>query len=253
MKPLPASWAHVLGSELSSPYFADLERFVAEERRHHNVYPPDDQVFAAFEHTPFDAVKVVLLGQDPYHGPGQAHGLCLSVLPGVAPPPSLANMLEELATDIGCTKPDHGCLESWANQGVLLLNTVLTVREGEAGSHQGHGWERFTDAVIRALDARREPVVFALWGNQAKKKANLVKGSQHRVVLGVHPSPLSAYAGFFGSKPFSAIDNALREVGHSPIQWQLDDRGVPIVRAKTKGRSASARGRLDRRARRPRS
>jgi uracil-DNA glycosylase len=240
MKPLPASWADVLAAEVSNPYFAELDRFVADERKHHNVYPPEDQVFSAFERTPFDAVRVVILGQDPYHGPGQAHGLCLSVPPGVAIPPSLANMLKELASDLGCTAPDHGCLESWADQGVLLLNAVLTVREGEAGSHQGHGWERFTDAVIRALDARREPVVFALWGNHAKKKARLVTAPQHRVLLGVHPSPLSAHAGFFGSKPYSSIADALRSTGHAPIDWQLRDRGVPMVkRTRKRGSLAS--------------
>ncbi len=236
MKPLPPSWAKVLAPETDAT-LAALERFVAEERRHHAIYPPDDKIFAAFEFTPYDSVKVVLLGQDPYHGPGQATGLCLSVAPGVRPPPSLANMLKELHTDIGCKIPDHGSLESWARQGVLLSNVVLTVREGEAGSHHGKGWESFTDAVIRALDARMEPVVFALWGNHAKKKAALVTAPQHRIVTGVHPSPLSAHAGFFGSKPYSRINEALREVGHAPIDWRLPDLGVPIARADKKTRA----------------
>jgi uracil-DNA glycosylase len=224
MATVPTDWAEVLHDALASPTYAELQRFVAYERTIAEVYPPDDMVFAALAHTPFARVKVVLLGQDPYHGPGQAEGLCLSVAPGVALPPSLRNMLKELQADIGCPIPDNGSLVSWADQGVLLLNTVLTVRRGQPNSHQKKGWEAFTDAIIVALDAREEPVVFVLWGAHARKKARWITGTQHRVLVGVHPSPLSAHTGFFGSRPYSKIDEALREVGHPPMVWALPDR-----------------------------
>jgi uracil-DNA glycosylase len=220
---LPASWSSVLGDVVGSDDFRALERFVDEERARGDVYPPAERVFAAFERTPFDRVKVVLLGQDPYHGPGQAHGLCLSVPRGVKPPPSLANMLKELHDDLGIDPPGHGSLEAWADRGVLLLNACLTVRAGQAGSHAGKGWERFTDAVVRALDDRARPVVFVLWGNAAKKKGKLIDRAKHRVIEGVHPSPLSAWNGFFGSKPYSAINGALKDVGETPIDWRLPD------------------------------
>ena len=216
---LPADWRDALADEFAAPYFANLTAFVAEQRAEHTVYPPDADVFSAFRATPLNKVKVLLLGQDPYHGAGQAHGMCFSVRPGVRPPPSLANMFRELHDDIGCKVPNNGYLIQWAERGVLLLNAVLTVRAGEPNSHKGHGWETFTDAVIRTLNERTEPVVFALWGGYAQKKAKKVTGGQHRIVTAAHPSPLSA-AKFMGSKPFSAIDAALGE----PIDWQISDR-----------------------------
>ena len=221
--PLPKSWFEPLRDVVQGEGFRALERFVDEERARGEVYPPARDVFAAFERTPFDRVKVVLLGQDPYHGPGQAHGLCLSVPRGVRPPPSLANMLKELRDDLGIDPPGHGSLESWADQGVLLLNACLTVRAGEAGSHANKGWESLTDAVVRALSSRERPVVFVLWGNAAKKKAKLIDRARHRVIEGVHPSPLSAWNGFFGSKPYSRINDALKEIGERPIDWRLPD------------------------------
>jgi uracil-DNA glycosylase len=216
---VPASWrAHL--AHLSAEGFAELERFVAEERQRGPVFPPEEHVFAALERTPYEAVRVVLLGQDPYHAAGQAHGLAFSVPRGVARPPSLLNMHKELHADLGVAIPDHGSLEAWADRGVLLLNTVLTVREGEAGSHARRGWERFTDGVIDALVHRPRPVVFVLWGSHAQKKAQRI-AAPHRVLLGVHPSPLSAHRGFHGSKPYSAIDRALQELGEAPIDWRL--------------------------------
>lgn len=213
---LPPSWR----AHLAFEGFEDLARFVAEERQRGPVFPPDEQVFAALARTPFDAVRVVLLGQDPYHGEGQAHGLAFSVPRGVKRPPSLINMHKELRADLGLDLPDHGSLEAWADRGVLLLNTVLTVRAGEAGSHARRGWERITDGVIDALVKRQRPVVFVLWGAHAQKKAQRV-APPHRVLLGVHPSPLSAHHGFHGSKPYSAINRALEELGQPPIDWRL--------------------------------
>ena len=188
------------------------------------MYPPDADVYAALAETPFERVKVVLIGQDPYHGEGQAHGLALSVRPGVRPPPSLRNLLEEARADVGLELPCEGCLLPWAREGVLLLNDVLTVRAGEAGSHQKRGWERFTDAIVRAVAERERPSVFLLWGNHAKKKARLVDASRHRVITGVHPSPLSAHAGFFGSRPYSRVNEALVALGHAPVDWRLPPR-----------------------------
>ena len=218
--PLPPPWARVLAETTAREEHRRLERFVDDERKHARVYPAARDVFAAFERTPFEDVKVVLLGQDPYHGAGQAHGLCLSVPHGVRVPPSLANLFKELRTDLGTPTPSHGCLEAWAQQGVHLLNAVLTVREGVANSHKGRGWEAFTDATIAALSARKRPVVFALFGNAARKKETLID-ARHPVIVGVHPSPLSAHTGFFGSRPFSAIDHALAALGHTPIDWAL--------------------------------
>jgi len=229
---LPADWAQALASELEAEYFGKLRTFVDDERSKGKVYPEEADVFAAFDKTPLESVRVVLLGQDPYHGEKQAHGLCLSVRPGVALPPSLLNMFKELQSDLGHPPADNGCLEHWATQGVLLLNTVLTVREGEAGSHRNKGWETFTDAVLRMLNARSTPLVFVLWGNDAKKKARLLDVSRHRVIEGVHPSPLSAHAGFFGSKPYSKIDEALVSLGHAKIDWKIPNRGVPIEKVK---------------------
>jgi uracil-DNA glycosylase len=219
---LPADWRAVLDGELRQPYFKALKEFVDAEREQGTVYPPEGDVFNAFKYTPYEAVKVLLLGQDPYHGPGQAHGLAFSVRPGVKPPPSLVNMLKELHSELGCRVPNNGCLIPWAQRGVMLLNAVLTVRAGEPNSHKDKGWERFTDAVIGALNQRPKPVVFALWGAYAQKKAKLIDTTPHRIVTAAHPSPLSAKK-FRGSKPFSAINQALQELGESPIDWQLPD------------------------------
>lgn len=218
---VPAGWESVLADELAQPYIADLAAFVAAERREHTIYPPEEDVFTALKLTPFDAIRAVILGQDPYHGPGQAHGLAFSVRPGVKPPPSLVNIFKELKSDLGINPPGHGYLAGWAQQGVLLLNTVLTVRAGEANSHKGRGWERLTDAIIRAVGGRERPAVFLLWGAPAQKKAALVDESRHVVLRAAHPSPLSARNGFFGSWPFSQANAALEERGQPPIDWQL--------------------------------
>jgi uracil-DNA glycosylase len=219
---IPASWAPVLAAETEQPYFADLEAFLKTERAEHQVFPPEDEVFAALEATPYDDVKVVLIGQDPYHDDGQAHGMCFSVRPGVRIPPSLRNMYKELETDLGVTPVKHGYLKAWADQGVLLLNTVLTVRAHEPASHKDRGWEKFTDAIIKDVSARQKPAVFVLWGAHAKKKAKLIDTSRHAIVQGAHPSPLSAKL-FFGSKPFSAVNEALAGFGQEPIDWQLPE------------------------------
>ena len=219
---LPQSWQAALHDEMKKPYFSELRDFVDAERQTHTIYPPEADVFNAFAHTPLDAVKVVLLGQDPYPGANQAHGLCFSVRPGVRIPQSLMNMFRELKTDLDCRVPNNGCLIPWADQGMLLLNAVLTVRAGEPNSHKNHGWEKFTDAAIRAVSDKTEPVVFALWGAYAQKKEKLVDTTRHRVLKAAHPSPLSAKK-FLGSKPFSAINAALVELGHALIDWQLPD------------------------------
>ncbi|HNC95857.1 MAG TPA: uracil-DNA glycosylase [Myxococcota bacterium] len=218
---LPPDWAGPLGPALARPSYVRLQEFVAEERKKGPVYPPEEEVYTAFALCPFAQTRVLLLGQDPYHGPGQAHGLSFSVKPGVPAPPSLANMYKELRDDQGIPIPRQGSLVPWARQGVLLLNAVLTVRDSEPASHAKKGWEDFTDAVIRLLNARPEPVVFALWGGYARKKVKLIDGPQHRVLEGVHPSPLSAHGGFFGSRPYSRINAALAEVGQTPIDWTL--------------------------------
>ncbi len=220
---LPDDWKAVLADELKKPYFQQLKEFVDEERSEHTVYPPEGDVFNAFKLTPYHRVKVLLLGQDPYHDEGQAHGLCFSVKPGTRPPPSLVNIFKELHNDLGCKIPNHGYLVPWAEQGVMLLNAVLTVRAHKPTSHKNQGWETFTDAVIRALSDRPEPVVFLLWGAYAQKKIKLIDTDRHRIVAGAHPSPLSAKK-FFGSKPFSAVNQALEDLGETPIDWQLPDR-----------------------------
>jgi len=219
---LPPSWRDVLGAELKKPYFAKLTAFVDGERRKHAVYPPEVDVFNAFKFTLYDDVKVLLLGQDPYHDEGQAHGLCFSVRPGIRPPPSLVNVFEELKNDRGCPVPNNGYLELWARQGVMLLNAVLTVCAHRANSHANKGWETFTDAVIRALNVRTKPVVFLLWGAYAQRKSKLVDAPPHVVVTAAHPSPLSAMK-FFGSRPFSRVDAALEELGEKPIDWCIPD------------------------------
>jgi uracil-DNA glycosylase len=215
-------WNPVLRGEFAKPYWAELQAFVADERAHHPVYPPHDLVFAALHRTPIAEVKVVILGQDPYHGPRQAHGLCFSVPDGVPPPPSLRNILVELESDLGLPAPRSGDLGRWADQGVLLLNTTLTVRGGHAASHQKHGWETFTDEVIRAVNAKPERVVFLLWGAAARRKRDLIDRSRHVVIESAHPSPLSAHNGFFGSRPFSRANAALVEAGRDPVDWRLD-------------------------------
>lgn len=221
MKPaLPRSWRKPLGEELDQPYFHALREFVERERREATVFPSEEDVFAALELTPLETVRVVILGQDPYHRPGQAHGLAFSVRPGVRPPPSLANIFRELRDEFDCPTPGSGSLVPWAKQGVLLLNTVLTVREGEPNSHRGKGWERFTDAAIRAVAARPEPVVFVLWGGTAGKKEALV-GPPHFVHRSTHPSPLSAKRGFFGSRPFTIVNREMERSGRSAVEWCL--------------------------------
>lgn len=223
LPPIPASWQSVLADETKKPYYADLSRFVTEERREHQVFPAREDVFSALALTPYEDVNVVLLGQDPYHDDGQAHGLCFSVKPGITPPPSLVNMYKELKTDVGFRVPNNGYLVPWAKQGVLLLNAVLTVRAHSPNSHKNHGWETFTDAVLKKVSEKRDPVVFVLWGAYAQKKAKLIDTSRHVVLTAAHPSPLSARAGFFGSKQFSAINEALKKLGKPQIDWQLPD------------------------------
>ncbi|WP_395844172.1 uracil-DNA glycosylase [Cystobacter fuscus] len=218
---LPEEWREALRDVLASPGFQQLEAFVAQERRRHTVYPPEEDLFSAFRLTPYGQVKVLILGQDPYHGAGQAHGLAFSVRPGVKPPPSLVNIFKELQSDLGLPRPKDGSLVPWAERGVFLLNAVLTVREAEPNSHAGHGWEAFTDAVIRAVNEQPEPVVFVLWGSYAQKKQVLIDERRHAVLKGPHPSPLSASRGFFGSKPFSHANAELEKRGRAPVDWRL--------------------------------
>ena len=214
-------WNPLLRSEFDQPYWRNLQAFVAAERRQHTVYPPQDEVFAALHLTPYSQLKVVILGQDPYHGPGQAHGLAFSVRPKIQIPPSLRNIHQELHSDLGLTIPDHGSLAAWARQGVLLLNTSLTVRAGQAGSHSGKGWETFTDRVIDVAAARPEPLAFVLWGNHARRKRDRIDTNRHVVLESPHPSPFSARNGFFGSRPFSATNEALERLGCQPVDWSL--------------------------------
>jgi len=216
------SWKKELAHEFAQPYFADIKQFILSERaKGKRVYPPGPQIFNAFNLTPFEQVKVVILGQDPYHGPGQAHGLSFSVPAGIPAPPSLVNIFKEIKGDLGIDRPTHGNLESWAKQGVLLLNAVLTVNEAEAASHKSAGWERFTDAVIKAVSDHREHVVFILWGRFAQNKEVLIDRSKHFIIKSAHPSPLSAHAGFLGSKPFSKTNEYLRSQGIREIDWAL--------------------------------
>jgi uracil-DNA glycosylase len=222
---LDASWRARVGDHLEQPEMRALSAFLREELRNGKaIYPPPRRIFAALDATPFDAVKVVVLGQDPYHGPGQAHGLCFSVLPGVPVPPSLDNIFKEIARDVGLPRPDHGCLLPWAHQGVLLLNAVLTVERGSAASHQGKGWEGFTDACIEALNREREGLVFLLWGSPAQAKGRLIDLRRHKVLKAPHPSPLSAHRGFFGCAHFSAANRHLESRGLAPIDWRLPPR-----------------------------
>ena len=216
------SWKAPLAAEFANPYMAELKRFLLEQKGEgRRIFPKGADYFRALDLTPLDEVRVVILGQDPYHGEGQAHGLCFSVQPGVRIPPSLVNIYKEMQEDLGIPPARHGFLEHWAEQGVLLLNSVLTVEMGRAASHQGRGWERFTDAVIRAVNEQEKPVVFILWGSYAQKKAAFVDRSRHLVLRSPHPSPLSAHNGFFGSRPFSKSNAFLVEHGRKPIDWQL--------------------------------
>lgn len=212
-------WDDVLKEEFTKPYYQELREFLKKEYEEETVYPPMDHIWSAFQHTSYDDVKVVILGQDPYHGEGQAHGLSFSVQPGVKIPPSLRNMFKELVSDIGCPYPESGTLTGWAKQGVLMLNTVLTVREGQAHSHRRQGWEQFTDEVIRKLSAREKPIVFVLWGRPAGEKKKLIDPSRHAIVESVHPSPLSASRGFLGSRPYSAVNQILQSWHERPIDW----------------------------------
>ena len=219
---LDSSWLDVLQDEFDKSYMVNLKQFLAAQKAEgRTIYPAGSNWFAAFNHTPFDQVKVIILGQDPYHGLNQAHGLCFSVLPGIAIPPSLRNMYQELQADLGVTPPDHGCLTHWAEQGVLLLNATLTVEQGNAGAHQGKGWEQFTDCAVQALNEQREGLIFLLWGSYAQKKGAFIDTSKHRVLKAPHPSPLSSYRGFFGCKHFSLVNQYLGEQGAKPIDWQL--------------------------------
>ncbi len=224
MAKLHQSWLVKLQAEFDAPYMAALKSFLETERAAgKRIFPKGSEWFHALDATPLDQVRVVILGQDPYHGEGQAHGLCFSVQQGVPPPPSLVNIYKEMKTDLGIDPPRHGNLETWAKQGVLLLNSVLTVEAGKAASHAGKGWEKFTDAVIREVNALPHPVVFILWGNYAQKKASFVDASKHHIIKSAHPSPLSAYNGFFGSRPFSRTNEFLEAQGIQSVEWKLPD------------------------------
>lgn len=216
-------WLEVLEGEFRKPYYRELYRFVLQEYQTTQVFPPADDIFNAFHLTPLSEVKVVILGQDPYHNVGQAHGLCFSVKPDVEIPPSLVNIYQELHDDLGCYIPNNGYLVKWAAQGVLMLNTVLTVRAHLANSHRGKGWEEFTDAAIRALNEQDRPIVFILWGKPAQAKKSMLNNPNHLILEAPHPSPLSAYRGFFGSRPFSKTNNFLSENGVAPIDWQIEN------------------------------
>lgn len=223
MSAIANDWLKPLKPEFSKPYYRKLYQTVNEEYRTHQIFPPADDIFNAFALTPLHEVKVVILGQDPYHGEGQAHGLCFSVKPDVGIPPSLVNIYKELQDDCGCEIPNNGYLTKWAKQGVLLLNTVLTVRAHQANSHRGIGWEEFTDAVIRILNEQDRPMVFILWGKPAQMKKSMLTNPNHMIIESPHPSPLSAYRGFFGSRPFSRTNKFLREHGIKEIDWQIED------------------------------
>ena len=222
MPPITNDWQQPLEVEFKKPYYKDLYKKVLEEYRSRQIFPNPDDIFNAFHLTPLKDVKVVILGQDPYHNDGQAHGLCFSVKPDVEVPPSLVNIYKELQDDLGCRIPNNGYLVKWAKQGVLMLNTVLTVRAHQANSHRGIGWEQFTDAVIRAVDAQDRPIVFLLWGRPAQMKKSMLHNPKHLILEAPHPSPLSAYRGFFGCKHFSQANEFLKEHGIEPIDWQIE-------------------------------
>lgn len=216
-------WQEILAPEFQKPYYLQLREFLKQEYATQKIHPDMYHIFEALELTPFHAVKVVILGQDPYHGYNQAHGLSFSVQPGVKVPPSLRNIYQELQSDLGIPPVAHGNLTSWAKQGVLLLNTVLTVREGQAYSHRGHGWEQLTDVIIEKLNARPQPIVFILWGRPAQEKIKMIDTTKHAIIKSPHPSPLSAHRGFFGSRPFSKTNQILQDWGEAPIDWQLPE------------------------------
>ena len=222
MAGLNGDWYEALKEEFRKPYYKKLFDTVNEEYRSHKIFPPANDIFNAFHLTPLKDVKVVILGQDPYHNDGQAHGLCFSVQKGVEVPPSLVNIYQELHDDLGCAIPNHGYLTKWAEQGVLMLNTVLTVRAHQANSHRGIGWEEFTDAAIMVLNGQDRPIVFILWGSPAQRKARMLNNPNHLILKAPHPSPLSAYRGFFGSRPFSHANQILKENGAGPLDWQND-------------------------------
>ena len=223
MSMIQNDWLAPLKPEFSKPYYAELFKFVKNEYATRQIFPPADDIFNAFHLTPLHEVKVVILGQDPYHNDGQAHGLCFSVKPDVEIPPSLVNIYQELHDDLGCYIPNNGYLTKWAKQGVLMLNTVLTVRAHQANSHRGMGWEQFTDAAIRILNEQDRPIVFILWGSPAQKKAQMLNNPKHLILKAPHPSPLSAYRGFFGSRPFSQTNEFLVKNGLEPIDWQIEN------------------------------
>lgn len=228
-------WPERLAGEFEKPYMASLATFLAEEEQAgKTLFPASHHCFNALNATPFDEVAVVVLGQDPYHGPGQAHGLCFSVRPDVRVPPSLVNIFREIDAELGIQPPDHGCLQSWAEQGVLLLNSVLTVVQGQAGAHQGKGWEQFTDAVIEQINREREGVVFMLWGSYAQKKGRIIDRDRHLVLQGPHPSPLSAYRGFFGCGHFAQANDWLQAPGRQPVNWQLPNKADLLARYTSK-------------------
>ena len=220
---LPPSWLELIGEEFQKPYIRELKRFLLSERASYTVYPKGQEMFAAFWATPFDSVRVVILGQDPYHGVNQAHGLCFSVQRGQRPPPSLQNIFKELNRDLGISLPKHGNLSTWAAQGVLLLNTVLSVRANQANSHRGKGWETLTDHVIQTISSRGNPTIFVLWGSAAQRKRELIDAKRHLILTAPHPSPLSAHRGFFGCGHFSEINRQLKAKGSEPIDWSLPE------------------------------
>lgn len=214
-------WAQYLNSELKEPYYLQLRQFLINEYKTQQIFPDMYDIFNALHYTSYYDTKVVILGQDPYHGDGQAHGLSFSVKPGIKPPPSLVNIFKELHDDLGCFVPNNGCLKPWTEQGVLLLNTVLTVRAHQANSHRNMGWEHFTDKIIELLNEREKPIAFILWGAPARRKKKMITNPKHFIVESAHPSPLSAYNGFFGSRPFSKVNKFLESVGEKPIDWQI--------------------------------
>ena len=216
-------WKELFQQEEQKEYYRKLMQFLDEEYAHRTIYPPREDLFTCFTSCPFEAVKVVILGQDPYHQPDQAHGLCFSVRKGVQIPRSLKNIYKELKSDMNIDAPSHGCLTDWTKQGVFLMNTVMSVREGQAASHKKKGWETFTDTVISALNEQEKGIVFVLWGSHAQKKAELITGRQHRILMSAHPYPLSASRGFFGSRPFSTVNSYLEEMGRTPIDWRLSE------------------------------
>ncbi len=216
-------WSLLLEDELKKSYYLELRKFLIEEYKTKHIYPDKYDIYNALHYTAYEKTKIVILGQDPYHGPGQAHGLSFSVKPGVQPPPSLQNIFKELKDDLGCYIPNNGYLVEWAKQGILMLNTVLTVRKGEANSHRGIGWEKLTDRVIELLNEREKPIIFILWGRNAQDKERLIKSPNHYIIKAPHPSPLSAYRGFFGSRVFSTSNSILKDTGQEEINWQISN------------------------------